>query len=384
MASAAALFVFHPANEAAAQCVQPLLCSDVGNANIAASSSTFDLGDQFFRSLLRHGGGRSAVWPDSGPASTATASFGGEATARAYASEPRRTSQGAATNNTLDNYAAVPTQTSPQYRAWFEGYGSRAHTAAQRAFTGDARASFGGIAGIGATFGQNVSLGASVDQGRTVTDVTGGTQSSRLHLTQIGLNSAFASGPWTLGIAGIHGFGDNTSTRLETRGPATATYGTHMWGALGELSYYWSSGSWRVVPKTGLDWMRVSMDSFAEAGGTTPLAVSGLASGRTRAYGTLELGYTTAVDQAMVDISAYGKAIDTVSQNVGSVVATALSPGLTPRVVPGLIDARFELATGAALSVRLGPPVRLYATYDGRFRNGYNFHGGTLGLEVRW
>jgi len=28
--------------------------------------------------------------------------------------------------------------------------------------------------------------------------------------------------------------------------------------------------------------------------------------------------------------------------------------------------------------------LRLYAIYDGRFRDGFTSHAGTLGLEYRW
>jgi uncharacterized protein with beta-barrel porin domain len=35
-------------------------------------------------------------------------------------------------------------------------------------------------------------------------------------------------------------------------------------------------------------------------------------------------------------------------------------------------------------SVRLSPIARLYAVYDGHFRDGYQSNGGTLGLELRW
>ena len=83
-------------------------------------------------------------------------------------------------------------------------------------------------------------------------------------------------------------------------------------------------------------------------------------------------------------MSISGKIIDIVSQRVEVLSATSLIPGIAPRTVPGVVDARIEYALGATLSVRLASLVRLYATYTGRFRDGLNSQGGTLGLELNW
>jgi uncharacterized protein with beta-barrel porin domain len=47
-------------------------------------------------------------------------------------------------------------------------------------------------------------------------------------------------------------------------------------------------------------------------------------------------------------------------------------------------EGKFGLDAGVVASVRLSPIARLYALYDGRFRNGFQSNGGTLGLELRW
>ena len=39
---------------------------------------------------------------------------------------------------------------------------------------------------------------------------------------------------------------------------------------------------------------------------------------------------------------------------------------------------------GASASVKLSDALRLYAIYDGRFRDGFSAHAGTLGFEYRW
>ena len=39
---------------------------------------------------------------------------------------------------------------------------------------------------------------------------------------------------------------------------------------------------------------------------------------------------------------------------------------------------------GAAVSLSLSNSFRLYARYDGRFREHFDSHQGTAGLEVKW
>ncbi len=50
----------------------------------------------------------------------------------------------------------------------------------------------------------------------------------------------------------------------------------------------------------------------------------------------------------------------------------------------GVSEGKYGLDGGAAASLRLSPIARLYAAYDGRFRDGFQSHTGTLGLEFRW
>jgi uncharacterized protein with beta-barrel porin domain len=50
----------------------------------------------------------------------------------------------------------------------------------------------------------------------------------------------------------------------------------------------------------------------------------------------------------------------------------------------GIAEGKYGLDTGVVASLRLSPIARLYATYDGRFRQGFQSNGGTLGLELRW
>lgn len=377
----AVLFALQPATQAAAQCGKTL-CPNVASANIAASNATFDLSDRFLASLLGHIADRPArdKYEEIARENLVANRF----PALAYGPDSTDGKHDALASDALAAYAAVSPQSNPRYRSWLEGYGLRAHTGSQGTFAGDAHTDFGGTAGIGATLTPNLSLGASVDQGRSKIDVADGTQNSHIDLTQIGLTAALSSGPWGLGLAGVYGFGHIHSARVEAAGEAAASYGTHSWGAVAELTYYWSKSNWRIVPKAGADWAHTASDAYSESGGSVPIAASAQSTERSRIYGGVELGYSEVVKQTTYDMSVSGKIIDIVSQHVDALTATSLIPGITPRTVPGVIDARIGYAVGATASVRLASLVRLYATYNGNFRDGFDSQGGTLGLEVNW
>jgi uncharacterized protein with beta-barrel porin domain len=284
--------------------------------------------------------------------------------------------------------AATGDAARPTYRFWAEGYGLRSHTGAQNTFTGDDRKSYGGIAGFGATLPSGWSFGVSVDQGNTKIDVRNLPQSSRIDLTQIGGNVAYETGPWTFTAAAIHGFGDVKSRRADAGGENTADYDVKLWGAIGEISYYWSSGSssaaWRVVPKIGIDWTNIAIDPFTESGGAIPVSATSQTTDRVRGFAAVEVGYSWLVNKTLFDIAGYARVVDIFSQNVDSVLASATNGAALPRLVPGVIDDRFEFDAGVSTSVKLSDALRLYAIYDGRFRDSFTSHAGTLGLEYRW
>ncbi len=209
-------------------------------------------------------------------------------------------------------------------------------------------------------------------------------QQATVDLTQLGVNASVDSGPWTFSLAFIHGFGDIHSSRADGGGAITADYGTKIWGAISEVSYYWSSGNWRIVPKIGIDWTRSRNDSFRESGGALPVNATAQAIARVRAFAGAETGYTWFSGQTLYDVSAYGRAVEIVAQNVEPVTVAAINGTAAPRQIPGVFDARFEFDAGASASVRLSNLTRFYAVYDGRFRDGYHAHGATLGVEFRW
>jgi uncharacterized protein with beta-barrel porin domain len=375
--AALGLALIQAAPEARAQqvCGNPpcVLANTTAAGNVASSNAVFDMVTIFLNHQSRQMAASRAAFTPAAPSGVALA-FGE-----------------ASSNDPLAAYAANVTKAAatarapPRYRAWIEGYDSIARTGAQGAFTGDRRNAYGGIAGFGATLAPGVNFGLTVDQGHTRVDVTSLPQRSAMDVTQLGAMLSLDSGPWTLGVAGIYGFGNIRASRLETAGEAVASYGTKMWGAIVEASYYWSSGGFRVVPKAGFDFTHVSVDSYRESGGTVPVVGSAQTTDRGRVYGALELGRTTQAASAIYDFSIYGKLIDIVSQRVTPVTATPVVGGVfTPVTIPSVVDARVEYATGASFTVRFSSLTRVYVNYDGRFRDGYDAHGGAAGLEVRF
>jgi outer membrane autotransporter protein len=335
--------------------LQPLPGSD-GNIYLSSPSVTLEIGTRF----LRHLGTEAAR--EAGAPSQFTPSGGGA---------------------DLEGAPSTISQIDNRYRAWFEAYGVRSEMDPRGDFGGDKRRILGGVAGLGMIVTPGVSVGLSIDQSRTDVDIIQYTQSSKINLTQIGGNIAFESGPWVLGIAAIRGFGDVDSTR-GAGAPSIASYDTNLWGALAELSYLWSSGNWRVVPKVGMDWARAESDAYSETGGPVPIFGTEQIAERTRVFGGAEVGYTWLANTTVTDFSVYGRAVDILSLNAGGLTISPVNGGALPRFIAGVSEDRFGIDTGAALSMRLSPRARLYAVYDGRFRGNFESHAGTLGLEFRW
>ena len=269
----------------------------------------------------------------------------------------------------------------PRYRSWFEGYGISARTDAQGDFVGDKRKTFGGVAGFGARVAPGVNVGFSVDQSRTDVDVPLALQSATLDLTQLGFNASVDEGPWTWAFALVHGFGNVRSSRDTGFGLATARYNAAIDGALTELSYYWTRGQGRIVPKGALEYVRATSAAFQETGGLDPMAVGSTALERARVMIGAEVGRYFIFDQKILDLSAYGKFVDNFYQNLGSI---QVSLGAQNIVVPGIGESRYGMDAGASASLSLTNTARLYINYDGKFRNELQSHQGTVGFEYKW
>lgn len=269
----------------------------------------------------------------------------------------------------------------PRFRSWGEMYGVSARLGAQGDFVGDRRTSWGGVAGIGARLAPGVNVGFSVDQSRTQVDVPLALQSASFDLTQFGFNASVDKGPWTWAVALVHGFGSIRSSRDTGFGLATAGYGAHISGALTEIDYYWTLGEGRIVPKAALEYARASTGTMQETGGLDPVAASGASLERARILLGAEIGRYTVIDGRILDLSAYGKFVDNVVQNLGSVTVSLGPQSIT---LQGIGESRYGADAGAAASLSLSGTTRLYLNYDAKFRAALQSHQATLGVELKW
>lgn len=267
------------------------------------------------------------------------------------------------------------------FRTWGEAYGISSRTGPQGNFVGDERVTSGGVAGFGARIAPGVNVGFSVDQSRTGIDVAPVMQSANLDLTQLGFNASIDKGPWTWAVALVHGFGKINSSRDTAFGVASAGYNGQIDGALTELSYYWTRDQSRLVPKAALEYVHASTGSFREMGGLDPVSATGATLARSRMLLGAEVGHYWIVDQKILDLSAYGKFVDNLEQNLSAVT---VSLGRESIMVQGIGESRYGADAGAALSLSLTNAVRLYLNYDGKFRSALQSHQATMGVEVKW
>ena len=182
----------------------------------------------------------------------------------------------------------------------------------------------------------------------------------------------------------MHGFGGVDSSRNTGGGFgfAAAHYGARIDGALTELDYYWTKDQSRIVPKLGLEYVRASTGAFQEIGGLDPLTVSGSTMERTRVLAGAEVGHYWILDhQRIVDISAYGKFVDNVSQQFSSILVSLGPQSIT---VTGIGESQYGADAGASASLSISNTARLYLNYDGKFRSNLTSHQGTLGFELRF
>jgi uncharacterized protein with beta-barrel porin domain len=317
------------------------------NSNISAGKAVTDLGSNFLERL----------------GNQATSGFN-----KAFRSNA---AGGGASESTED----------PRFRTWGEVYGISARTGQIGDFVGDQRRTYGGVAGFGARIAPGVNVGFSVDQSHSDIDVPLAFQSAALDLTQLGFNASVDKGPWTWAVALVHGFGKVNSSRDTGFGFATAGYNARIDGALTELSYYWSADQSRIVPKAAFEYVRASTGSLQEFGGIDPVMASGATVERARILAGAEIGHYWIFDQKILDLSAYGKFVDNVAQNFGSVTVSLGAQSIT---VQGIGESRYGADAGASASLSVSNTARLYINYDGRFRSAMQSHQGTLGVELRW
>jgi uncharacterized protein with beta-barrel porin domain len=288
---------------------------------------------------------------------------------------------GSALRNNPGGGGASEATDAPHFRTWGEAYGISVTTGAQGDFVGDRRQTWGGVAGFGASIAPGVNVGFSVDQSRTSIDVPLALQSAALDLTQLGFNASVDKGPWTWAVALVHGFGKIDSSRDTGLGTASAGYTAQIDGALTELSYYWNLDQSRIVPKAAFEYVRATTGSFQEVGGLDPVMASGATVERSRILIGAEIGHYWIFDRKILDLSAYGKFVDNVSQNFSSIVVSLGPESIT---LQGIGESQYGADAGASASLSLSDTARVYVNYDGKFRAAIQSHQGTLGVEFKW
>jgi uncharacterized protein with beta-barrel porin domain len=266
-------------------------------------------------------------------------------------------------------------------RTWGEAYGISTTTAAQGDFVGDHRKTYGGVAGLGVNTAPGVNVGLSVDQSRTAIDVPLALQSATLDLTQFGFNASVDKGPWTWAVALVHGVGQIGSSRDTGAGIANAGYSGQIDGALTEISYYWNLDQSRIVPKAAFEYVRAATGAFTELGGLDPVMASSATIDRSRILLGAEIGHYWIFEQKILDLSAYGKFVDNVSQNFGAITVSLDAQSIS---LQGIGESQYGADVGAAASLSLTDQTRLYLNYDGKFRAAMRSHQGTLGVEYKW
>jgi uncharacterized protein with beta-barrel porin domain len=284
-------------------------------------------------------------------------------------------------NNPNGGGASQATDTPLLFRTWGEAYGITTSTAAQGVFVGDHRQTWGGVAGLGATLAPGVNVGLSIDQSRTGIDVPLALQSASLDLTQFGFNASVDKGPWTWAMAVVHGVGQINSHRDTGFGIANAGYTGQVDGALTEINYYWTFGQSRIVPKAAFEYVRAQTGGFQEVGGLNPLLASGVTVERARVLLGAEVGHTFIFDQKALDVSAYGKFVDNVMQDFGSMLVSLGTQSIT---LQGIGESQYGADVGASASLILTNHTRLYVNYDGKIRAAMQQHQGTVGVEYKW
>lgn len=349
VATATSVAILIGASDALAQFAPRLIPNDTdNNVQFSATAAQFDLSSSFLQRLARQATYGFAMRANSGG--------------------------GGASESTAD----------PLYRVWGESYGLSSRTGPQGTFVGDRRKTFGGVGGIGATIAPGLNIGFSVDQSRTDINVPLAVQSATLDMTQLGINAAYNNGPWTLAIAAVHGFAQVDSSRATILGAAAANYGGKVDGVLGELNYTYSFGQSRIVPKVALEYVSAVTDRYREFGGFHPATVSEASGERARVLVGAEVGHYWIIGQQAVDVSAYGKFVDNFSQNIGAVQVGLSLPGAQTINGQGIQESMYGADAGASVSYILSNTARLYANYDGKFRDGFTSHQGTLGVELKW
>lgn len=280
------------------------------------------------------------------------------------------------------NGGGASQDSAPQkYRSWGELYGIHSKTDPQGTFTGDERRTYGGVVGLGTTVAPGLNVGMTLDLSNTKIDMPAALQSADMGLAQLGFNASYTFGAWTLAAVVVHGWANVAAQRDTITSTAFSNYPGRLDGGIAELSYYWATGQSRIVPKLGVEYVRSRTDAYSEFGGFDPVTASAVSGDRTKILLGAEAGHYWVVNGHVLDLAGYAKFIDNVEQHIDPSALTASGQSIT---VQGVFESQYGADAGGGLSYGISEAVRVYANYDGKFRQNFTSHQGTLGVEVRW
>jgi uncharacterized membrane protein/uncharacterized protein YhjY with autotransporter beta-barrel domain len=235
---------------------------------------------------------------------------------------------------------------------------------------------------------QHLAVGAAFDHGTSDIKVQDPQYGERLELTQtqVGAFGTLSTGRASVSGAVSYGFGDVETTLATPTGPARASRDARSWTLGVEGAYDLPLGSSATLALIGgARTTRADLQSFTEAGGSSPLRGLDSTVDRTRLYAGFDLGGQLNAGTAQIEPSVYVRAArDQGDRNGVANVVFANAPGgpTLSAVGPNVGGTVFEY--GAALSARVSTNTRLTLGYDATTRDNATSSAARLELSMVW
>ena len=99
--------------------------------------------------------------------------------------------------------------------------------------------------------------------------------------------------------------------------------------------------------KLAFNWLRSSTDPFAETGGASPVSGSGVTANRIRMLIGGELGHSWLAGRNILDFSVYGRLVDNLAQNIGTLAISDATIGSPPQFIAGITESTLGADAGA-------------------------------------
>lgn len=282
--------------------------------------------------------------------------------------------------------AAEPSATDRQrLRGWLEGHSSRSSSEGGGDLPGNRRSISGYSAGVLASPWENWQLGLALDSSTLEIEGRGAPEEADVDLTQLALQLRHDRGPWSAAVILMHAFGDAESAHGSAAlgGISTARYDVDATGASLEAQYRLGSGSLRLAPLLGADWIEAGNDGFVEQGGMA-LAADSHTVNRSRAWLGLAVGRTWRWGGRWLDVDLRSRAVSLLSGEERELPVTfAATPG-TPLSIEGVEEESFGLDARLLLAFGFHRILSMYVAADGYQAGGDETYRYSGGLLARW